>query len=193
MRSITLVDRVHPLGEHKSHQRRIRKSKAAMIKSSITFIALSTSLCLSAWAAEGDKEEKVSLDKLPAAVAKALKAQAGDEKITGLSKEKDEGKTVYEATFTKKGHVHDVTVDEDGKLVSDEETIPVSEAPKVIREAIEREFPGGKIEKFERIKEGGKTNYEALLSGNKKREEIKFSEDGKVIEREDKTNDKDKD
>jgi hypothetical protein len=89
--------------------------------------------------------------------------------------------------------VHDVTVDEKGKLVSDEETIPASQAPKNIREAIEREFPGAKIEKFERIKEGGKTNYEALLSGGKKREEIKFSQDGKVLEREDKTGDKDKD
>ena len=163
-----------------------------MIKPSITFIALSASLCLSAWAAE-DTEEKVSLDKLPPAVAKALKEQAGDDKITDLSKEKDDGKTVYEATFTRKGHVHDVTVDEAGKLLSDEETIPASEAPEVIRKAIEREFPGGKIEKFERIKEGGKTNYEALLSKDKKREEIKFSVDGKVLEREDHTGDKDKD
>ena len=163
-----------------------------MIKPSITVIVLSAGLCLSAWAAE-DQEEKVSLDKLPAAVAKALKEQAGGEKITDFSKEKDDGKAVYEATFKKNGRVHDVTVDEEGKLISDEETVPVSEAPKVIREAIEREFPGGKIEKFERIKEGGKTNYEALLSGNKKREEIKFSEDGKVLEREDKTGDKDKD
>jgi hypothetical protein len=163
-----------------------------MIKPSITFIASYACLCLAACAAE-DKEEKVSLEKLPPPVARALKEQAGGEKITDISKEKDEGRTVYEATFKRNGRVHDVTVDEKGKLVSVEETIPTSEAPKAIRDAIEREFSGGKVEKLERIKEGGKTNFEALLSGNKKREEIKFSEDGKVLEREEKTGHKDKD
>ena len=155
-------------------------------------VILLTAFSVSAWSAE-DKEETTKLEALPPAVAKALKEQAGKDKITNVSKEKDEGKTVYEATFKRGGNVHDVTVDEKGKLVSDEETIPAAEAPKNIRAAIEREFPGAKIEKFERIKEGGKTNYEALLSGGKKREEIKFSQDGKVLEREDKTGDKDKD
>jgi uncharacterized membrane protein YkoI len=163
-----------------------------MIKHSITCIAFGVSLSFSGWCAE-DKEEKASLDKLPAAVAKSLKGQAGSEKITNVSKEKDEGKTVYEGTFKRNGHVHDVTVDENGKLLSDEESIPASEAPKNILDAIEREFAGAKIEKFERIKEGGKTNYEALLSKGKKREEIKFSADGKVLEREDKTGASDKD
>jgi uncharacterized membrane protein YkoI len=100
-----------------------------MIKPSISFVTLSACLCLSAFSAE-DQEEKVSLDKLSPTVAKALKEQAGKEKITALSKEKDEGKTVYEATFKREGRVHDVTVDEKGKLLSDEETIPASELPK---------------------------------------------------------------
>jgi uncharacterized membrane protein YkoI len=163
-----------------------------MTKRTLTSITLGVSLSLGAWAAE-DSEQKTSLDKLPASVAKALKTQAGEDKITNVSKEKDDGKTVYEATFKRNRRVHDVTVDEKGNLLSDEESVPASEAPKVIRAAIEREFPGAKIEKFERIKEGGKTNYEALLSGGKKREEIKFSADGKVLEREDKTGSKDKD
>jgi uncharacterized membrane protein YkoI len=163
-----------------------------MIRSSITIIAVSAGLCFSAFAAE-DTEQKVSLDKLPAAVAKALQAQAGKDKITDLSKERENGKTLYEATFKRNGRVHDVTVDEEGKLVSDEETIPTSEAPDAIREAIEREHPGGKINKLERITEGKKVSYEALISSKGKREEIKFDTKGKVIEREDKTGSKDKD
>jgi uncharacterized membrane protein YkoI len=157
-----------------------------MIKRSIILTAISAGLCLSAFAAE-DKEEAVTLDKIPAAAAKTLKEQAGGEKITNVSKEKDEGKTVYEASFTKKGRAHDVTVDEKGKLISDEEVIPVSEAPAVVRAAIEKEHPGGKIDKLERIAEGGKVSYEALISAKGKREEIKFDEKGKVLEREDKT------
>jgi hypothetical protein len=36
-------------------------------------------------------------------------------------------------------------------------------------------------------------SYEALISSKGKREEIKFDNKGKVLEREDKTHDKDKD
>jgi uncharacterized membrane protein YkoI len=157
----------------------------------IPIIILTAGLCLCAWPAAEGSETKVLLDKIPAAAAKALKEQAGDEKITNLSKEKDDGKTVYEATFTRKGRVHDVTVGEDGKLISDEETIPTSEAPKAVLAAIEKEAPGGKIEKLERIKEGGKVSYEALISAKGRREEIKFDAKGKVLEREDKGKGKD--
>ena len=169
------------------------QTKKNMIKPSMTIIALAAGLCFKAEAADEDTETKVALGTIPAAAAKALKEQAGDAKITGLSKEKDEGKTVFEATFTKKGRVHDVTVDERGKLVSDEEVIPVTEAPKAVRAAMEKEAPGAKIEKLERIKEGGTVSYEALLSGKHKREEIKFDDKGKVLEREDKMRSKGKD
>jgi uncharacterized membrane protein YkoI len=164
-----------------------------MIKPNITIIiAISAMLSLPAWAAEG-VEEKASLDTIPAAAAKALKEHAGAAKITNVSKEKENGKTVYEGTFTAKGRVHDVTVDDDGKLVSDEEVVPLSEAPAAVRAAIEKEHPGGKVQKFERIKEGGKVSYEALISSKGKREEIKFDSNGKVLEREDKTGEKDND
>jgi hypothetical protein len=162
-----------------------------MNKSIIATTAFTLALCLSAWAAESG-EEKVSLDKVPPSVSKSLQQHAGGEKITNVSREKEDGKTVYEGTFKKNGRVHDLTVDENGKLVSDEETIPASEAPPAIQEAIKREHPEGKIQKLERITEGRKISYEALISGKGKREEIKFDEKGKVLEREDKSGSKEK-
>ena len=164
-----------------------------MIKPSITIVVLSTALCFAGIAAEKDAEESVSLEKIPPAAAKALREHAGGAKITGVSQEKDEGRMVYEASFTSKGRAHDVTVDKAGKLVSDEEVVPIGEAPKAVKAAIEREIPGGKVEKFERIKEGGKVSYEELISAKGKREEIKFDSAGKVLEREDKTGKKEKD
>lgn len=160
-----------------------------MINYAFPAIILSAVLSLASIAAE----EKIALEKLPAAAARALREQAGDAKITDLSREKEKGGTVYEATFTRKGRVHDVTVNEGGKLVSDEETIPAAEAPAAVRAAIDREAPGAKVQKMERIKESGKIRYEALLSGKTKREEIKFTDHGKVLEREDKTHAKDRD
>ena len=166
-----------------------------MIKPIITIVALSAGLSFSAWAAEAKEgvEEKVSLEKIPPPAAKTLKEHAGDAKITNLSREKDEGKIVFEASFKRNGRAHDVTVDEHGKLISDEEVVPLSEAPEPVRTSLEKEHPGGKIEKFERIKEGRNVSYEALISSKGKREEIKVDSEGKVLEREDKTHDKDKD
>jgi uncharacterized membrane protein YkoI len=160
----------------------------------LAIVTLAFAFSHAAWAAEAEsKEERVTLEGIPAAAAKTLKAQAGGEKITGVSKEKEEGKIIFEASFTKKGRAHDVTVDESGKLVSDEETIPLAEAPEAVRAALEKEHPGGKVEKMERISERGKTSFEALVSSKRKREEIKFDPRGKVIEREDKTGSKEKD
>jgi uncharacterized membrane protein YkoI len=156
-------------------------------------LLLSLTLAWSSSAADKETEEKVSLESIPAAAAKTLKEQAGNGKITSVSKETENGKTVYEGTFTKDSRVHDVTVDEAGSIISDEEKITIAEAPAAVQTAVEREVPGGKVLKVERITEGGKVNFEALVSGKDKREEIKFDERGKVIEREDKTGNKDKD
>lgn len=158
-----------------------------MIK--LTMILLSASLSVSACAAE-NAEKSVALDKIPAAAAKSLKERAGGAKITNLSEEKDEGKVVYEARFTARGHIHEITVDGSGKLMSDEQVIAVTESPDPVRAAIAKEAAGGKVDKLEHITEGGKVFYEALISTKGKREEVKFGRDGKVLARENKTGSK---
>src|SRR4051794_253657 len=98
-----------------------------MTKLFLLTATIAAGLHLSAMGAESG-EEKVSLEKVPAPVAKALKEHAGSDKITNLSRETEKGKTVYEASFKRNGRAHDLTVDESGKLVSDEEVIPTTEA-----------------------------------------------------------------
>jgi uncharacterized membrane protein YkoI len=158
-----------------------------MIKLTITLV--SASLCVSAFAAE-NAEKTVTLDKIPAAAAKSLREHASGAKITNLSEEKDEGKMVYEARFSAKGHIHEITVDANGKLISDEQVIAVAESPDPVRAAIGKEAAGGKVDKLEHITEGGKVFYEALISTKGKREEVKFGRDGKVLARENKTGSK---
>jgi len=160
------------------------KTRALLLPLGSSLLLL-TAFCLRATAAE-DAEQKVSLDKIPPAAAKAIKDLTGGVKITNLSKEKDEGKVVFEAQFSAKGHVHEVTVDEKGKLVSDEKVIEISEAPAPVQKAIEHEAAGGKVEKLERIDEGGKVSFEALIATKGKRTEIKFDGKGKELGRENK-------
>jgi uncharacterized membrane protein YkoI len=157
----------------------------------LSVMVLLAALSLRATAAE-EAEQKVSLEKIPPAAAKAIKELSAGARITNLSKEKDEGKVVFEAQFTAKGHVHEITVDERGKLVSDEKVIALSEAPATVRRAIEREAAGGKLQKLERIEEGGTVFFEALVAANGKRTEVKFDSAGKELSRENKAaNEKD--
>ena len=69
---------------------------------------------------EGD-EVKVTLDQLPAPVRKTIEEQSAGGKIQEIEKETEAGKTVYEAEVRMTdGKDYEVTVGEDGKLISKE-------------------------------------------------------------------------
>ena len=131
-----------------------------------------------------DAEKIIPMSRLPEAAAHAIEKHAGGAKISKVSKETDDGKIAYEATTSLHGRTREISVDAEGRLLSDEQTIGLAAAPKAVRSAIEKK--GGKVEKLECVKEDGKTQYEALISSEGKRQEVIFSEAGKVVKIEDK-------
>jgi uncharacterized membrane protein YkoI len=73
---------------------------------------------------EGDDEEnevKVQLKDCPEAVQKTIKKEAGSGKIREIEKEREGGKTVYEAEVIIDGKEYEITVAEDGKVLGKEE------------------------------------------------------------------------
>ncbi len=166
--------------------------KHTTVKCAIALLSVSV-FSTSLIAKAEDKEESTTMESIPAAAASAIKKQAAGAKITGVSKEDEDGKTVYEAKIKANGSVREVSVDSNGKVASVEEVIQLSGAPEAVRTAIEADSKGGKVEKIEKVNEGGKTTFEALISAKGKREEVVFSPEGKVVTREDKKHDKDKD
>jgi len=151
----------------------------------ILTLAAATLLCGAAFAE--DHERNVTIEQIPAPAAEAIKKLTGGEPLAGLSEESEKGKTVYEAKFKKEGHVREVSVDANGKLVSDEQTIDASAAPEAVRQAIEKEAPGAKLEKMEKVTEDGTETFEALVAKGGKRAELVFSAEGKLIKREEKS------
>lgn len=69
-------------------------------------------LAVAAWA----KEEKVSIDKVPAAVKTTIQAEGG--KVEDIAREEENGKVIYEADVVKDGKEIELRIAEDGKLVS---------------------------------------------------------------------------
>ena len=62
-----------------------------------------------------------------------------------------------------------------------EETIKLKAAPAAVQEAIKKQAEGGKVKQIEKITDGDKVSYEAVITKNGKDVEIEFAPDGKII------------
>ena len=161
--------------QHKTEQKNIMKLPATNAITLALFAA--GALCLTAVRAE-EKEESVSIDKIPAAAAAALKSAAGGAAITGIELDDEDGKIKgYEAAFTVQGRKHEVAVTAEGTVYSKEEVIPFAEAPAAVKAAVEKKAAGVKIETLERAEAKGKVTYEAKVGAT----EYEFAEDGSFI------------
>lgn len=106
--------------------------------------------------------------------------KAADTKDDGNEEDKDEqdeSKVVYEVTLSQKGHVIDVTVEEDGEIEEVERSIDLKELPKIVTDALARKFPKSTLKSAEAIYEVEDEKME--LEGY---EVILTSADGKEIE-----------
>ena len=157
--------------------------------------------CLAALAfphfAMGEEEEDkpVKFEDLPAAVATAIKAAAGESKLDSIVLGDEDGTAAYEAVWQANKHQHEIAVATDGTVLGQEEIITLAEAPEVVRAAMTKEAGENKVVEVEKILEKGKTTYEIALMKGKSKEVVTFSEAGKVLEREkdDEEDEKDED
>ena len=142
-------------------------------------------------------EEKVALDKLPAAVSAAAKKRFPHAELTGASKEVEDGKTMYEVSLKDGGHHVDATFTADGHLAEIEKTITQKELPKKVAAGLAAKYPGAKyqtIEEVIQVKDGTETlgYYEVLLAtADNKKVEVEIGTDGVIKKTEDKTGKKD--
>ena len=132
-------------------------------------------------------EDKVELDKLPAKVKEAVKAKFPDAELVSAAKEKDGDKTIYEVTIKNKKKNIDVTVSEDGKIVSVEVEIDYKALPKAVAEAFAAKYSKAKVTKCEEITKDGKVTFEVIFSAGGKDFEAVFEPTGKFVSEEDTT------
>lgn len=134
----------------------------------------------------GEEEDKpVRFSELPAAVAKAIKAAAGDAKLKSIVLGDEDGTPAYEAVWLANGHQHEIAVAKDGSVLGLEEIITLEEAPEIIRAAIAKEAGSNKVLEVEKVLEKGKTFFEAEIQNGKGKVAVRFNAKGKVLERED--------
>ena len=145
--------------------------------------------------ADDDDEEVISLDKAPAAVRSAVNKALGSHKLERLVRERENGRTVYEAKFTVKGVRHEVTVSQEGKVLEEEQALDPAKLPSLVSRAVTGKHADGEIAEAELVKSDGKTFYAVDIRVGKTSRELQVTPDGKVIqdEADDEDDDEDED
>ena len=111
-------------------------------------------------------EEKIPVDKLPAAVRKAVKKQVPEGRDREAAKEVEDGKTTYEVELEVKDRSVDVALKADGTILEIEREIPFDELPKAVKKKLAAKYPRAKIEKAEEVTKGedGPVTYEVAIT-----------------------------
>ena len=123
--------------------------------------------------------QKITEKDLPAPVKTAF-----DYKFPGATdiKWEKENKKEFEANFKMNNAEVSANFGLDGTWVETETTIPSSELPVAVTNAVNTKYPGavyGRTEKIE--KSGGKILYEVNITVDSKKKELELSPDGVIV------------
>lgn len=129
-------------------------------------------------AAEAD--EKITMDKVPPAVQRAVKAYASESEIKGIEDGDVDGTKVIEFDLEKNGRKSEIAFRKDGRLFSTEEEVALADVPEAVRKTIKEKGAGGTIGTPEKVVQEGKTSYEVVIEKGGKKTEFTISPAGKV-------------
>ncbi|MBA2481655.1 MAG: hypothetical protein H0V44_13400 [Planctomycetes bacterium] len=104
----------------------------------ITAWGLSSATYAAAAAAEGDPAHDPTpsvIDQVPAAAQAALKARAGEDRISAIEQERRDGTVVYTARIEQRGLDRKITVSETGTIISDNRHEQINKAVAKVDEA----------------------------------------------------------
>jgi hypothetical protein len=110
-------------------------------------------------------EEEVPVDKLPAAVKKAIKAKFPKAEIEEATREVEDGTTTYEVKLEVNERSIDVALKANGTILEVEKEIPFGKLPKAVKKALAARYPRAKIQKVEEVTKGkdGPLLYEIAI------------------------------
>lgn len=123
--------------------------------------------------------QKISVDKVPAAVTSAFKTKFPT--VTKTTWEM-EGKTEYEVNFLLGGVKASANFDNTGTWLETETELKISALPAAIQSTLKKDFAGFKINeatKIESVKHGN--CYEAEIEKGEETFDILFTVDGKIL------------
>lgn len=151
-------------------------------------VSLGVTACVSA---NEEKEETVSMDKVPQAVKDTLKQYASESDVKTVEKGDQDGTKVFEFDITHGKHSFEVAITPDGKFIGTEEDIQLADMPEAAQAALKAQAGDGKLSGFEKaVDKDNKTTYEADIQKGGKKFEVAVDAYGKVVSTESADNEK---
>jgi hypothetical protein len=137
-------------------------------------------------ACEKEEERTVTAGEVPQNVLKAFNETYPGATIKEYAEETEDGQKFYEISCEFEGRKIDASYKPDGTVAAIEEVIAVEQLPENIHQAIAKEFQQFSIQLAEKIEKEGKQFFEVKLLDTKdqKKYELKFSDTGKLVEKE---------
>jgi hypothetical protein len=138
-------------------------------------------------AEEKEEEEEarpaaVDLKILPPAVLTAFKTAYPHAVIKGTSKETEKGVTYYEVESVDGQLNRDLLYTADGKAAEIEEAMAPADLPAAVRQTLDKEYPGAKILKAEKMTKGDQKLFELQIQLKDKKKGVMIDPNGKIIE-----------
>lgn len=155
----------------------------------VVAVSLGITACVSA---NEEKEETVSMDKVPQAAKDTLKQYAAESDVKSVEKGDQDGAKVFEFEIAQSKHSFEVAITPDGKFMGTEEDIQLADIPDAAQTALKAQAGDSKMSGFEKaVDKNHKTTYEADIEKGGKKFEVAVDADGKVVSTE--SADKEKD
>jgi uncharacterized membrane protein YkoI len=145
--------------------------------------AIVTTLSLTAFAGD-EKEVKITMDKVPEAVQKAVKEFATDTEIKGIEDSDVDGTKVIEFDIEKNGKASEIAFRPNGKLFSTEAEVALADVPEAVQKTIANMSKDAKAGAPEKVVQEGKTTYEVVIEKDGKKIEYTISPKGKITDKE---------
>ncbi len=131
------------------------------------------------------QEHSIQRSQLPPAVAKTFQAQSEGAQIKGFAREKEHGKTYYEAKTMMNGHSKTIQTDADGEVTEFEEWVAMDSLPAEVKTGLKTKAGKGKITKVESLTKHDKlVAYEAQVMTSGKHFEIQVGPTGETLDHE---------
>ena len=136
-----------------------------------------------------EKETKINMDKVPAAVQAAVKKYAAETEIKGIEDSDVNGTKVIEFDIEKNGKTSEVAFRPDGRLFSTENEITLADAPTAVQKTVAKKGKNAKVGTVDKVVQEGKTSYEVVIEKHGEKVEYTISADGKITDKEEAGND----
>jgi len=129
-------------------------------------------------------EKKITKKDLPNAVLTAFEKTYPKAVIQGLSKEEENGKTVYEIESLDGKTRRDLLYSPDGTVAEIEEVMAANDLPEAVKATVGKEIPKGTILKAEKLTRASITEYEVVVSSGNTKHELVLDPTGKLLKKE---------